>query len=85
MNQIKMMLLFTECAKKFIPDIDEVELDWQFRVNECDFDKNGPCCSDGALLDIFRKATYNKIDDAGLYRTIEHICMCYCYDINSIK
>lgn len=33
------MLLFTECAKKFIPDIDEVELDWQFRVNECDFFK----------------------------------------------
>ena len=81
MKQIEMMNLFIECSKKFFPDIDEIEMEWQFRVNECDFDKSGPCCSDGTLLNILKAATYNKIDENELYGTIEQICLLYCSEI----
>lgn len=85
MKQIEMMNLFIECSKKFFPDINETELEWQFRVNACDLDKNGPCCSDGTLLRIFKAATNNKIDENELYRTIEQICQLYCYEIQGNK
>ena len=81
MKEIDMYYTFIKCAKRFISDIDEEELDWQLRTHQCYFDDSGPCCSDATLLEVFREATFNKVDESELYAVIEKICMCYCNEI----
>ena len=85
MKEIDMPYTFIKCAKRFISDIDEEELDWQLRTHQCYFDDSGPCCSDATLLEVFREATFNKVDESELYAVIEKICMCYCDEIKSAR
>ena len=85
MKEIDMHYTFIKCAKRFISDIDEEELDWQLRTHQCYFDDSGPCCSDATLLEVFREATFNKVDESELYAVIEKICMCYCDEIKSAR
>ena len=85
MKEIDMHYTFIKCAKRFISDIDEEELDWQLRTHQCYFDDSGPCCSDATLLEVFREATFNKVDESELYAVIEKICMCYCNEIESAR
>jgi hypothetical protein len=85
MKEIDMHYTFIKCAKRFISDIDEEELDWQLRTHQCYFDDSGPCCSDATLLEVFRDATFNKVDESKLYAVIEKICMCYCNEIESAR
>lgn len=85
MKEIDMYYTFIKCAKRFISDIDEEELDWQLRTHQCYFDDSGPCCSDATLLEVFRDATFNKVDESKLYAVIEKICMCYCDEIKSAR
>lgn len=85
MKEIDMHYAFIKCAKRFIKDIDEEELDWQLRTHQCYFDDSGPCCSDATLLKVFREATFNKVDESELYAVIEKICMCYCNEIESAR
>lgn len=85
MKEIDMHYTFIKCAKRFISDIDEEELDWQLRTHQCYFDDSGPCCSDATLLKVFREATFNKTDESELYAVIEKICMCYCDEIKSAR
>ena len=85
MKEIDMHYTFIKCAKRFISDIDEEELDWQLRTHQCYFDDSGPCCSDATLLELFREATFNKVDESELYAVIEKICMCYCNEIESAR
>ena len=42
MKEIDMYYTFIKCAKRFISDIDEEELDWQLRTHQCNFDDSGP-------------------------------------------
>ena len=85
MKENDMYYTFIKCAKRFISDIDEEELDWQLRTHQCYFDDSGPCCSDATLLEVFREATFNKVDESELYAVIEKICMCYCNEIESAR
>ena len=85
MKEIDMHYTFIKCAKRFMSDIDEEELDWQLRTHQCYFDDSGPCCSDATLLEVFREATFNKVDESELYAVIEKICMCYCNEIESAR
>ena len=85
MKEVDMHYTFIKCAKRFISDIDEEELDWQLRTHQCYFDDSGPCCSDATLLAVFREATFNKTDESELYAVIEKICMCYCDEIESAR
>ena len=85
MKEIDMHYTFIKCAKRFMSDIDEEELDWQLRTHQCYCDDSGPCCSDATLLEVFREATFNKVDESELYAVIEKICMCYCNEIESAR
>lgn len=85
MKENDMHYTFIKCAKRFITCIDEEELDWQLRTHQCYFDDSGPCCSDATLLEVFREATFNKVDESELYAVIEKICMCYCNEIESAR
>ena len=83
MTELKMIYLFVEIAKNHIPDIDDTDLEYDLR--QISIDENGPICSDGQLLDIFKTATRNTLDDGLLYRTIERICMDYSERILNTK
>lgn len=75
MKQLQMLSLFIEISKEIIPEIDEIDLEYDIRHNQIDFDYSGPVCSDNKLLDIF-SGVINK-DDGELYQLIERICIEY--------
>ena len=76
MTSLKMIILFVEISKKYIPDIDDTSLEYDLR--QLEIDKSGPICSDSQLLDVFIEATQNKLTEGELYQTIEKICLEYC-------
>lgn len=75
-TEVEMINLFVKKAKRYIADLDDVGLEYDLR--QINIDEQGPVCSDHHLLQIFREATYHKIDDNTLYGLIEKICMEYC-------
>lgn len=76
MTELEMIDLFVGISKKYIPNLDDVGLEYDLR--QLGIDKSGPICSDGHLLDLFKEATYNELEENELYQTIEKICSEYC-------
>lgn len=76
MKAIEMIYLFVEISKKYIPNIDDTSLEYDLR--QLDMDNSGPICSDSHLLDIFKEATRDQLEENELYQIIEKICLEYC-------
>ena len=73
MNGIAKICKFEECAKKFIPNLDEIGLEYD--LLKYDIDEQGPICSDNTLLSIFRNNIHPSVSDNELYPLIEQICI----------
>lgn len=76
MTRREMLYLFIEISKKYIPSIDDIDLEYDLRKLE--IDKGGPICSDSHLLDIFKEATRDNQEENELYQAIEKICLEFC-------
>jgi len=83
MNGMSKVILFGECAKRFIPNLDEDGLEYD--LLKYDIDNQGPICSDSALLSAFRDNINPPIPDNDLYPIIEKVCMEFALEINSLN
>lgn len=75
MTELEMMQKFIDIAKQRFPELDETSLEYDLRV--CGIDRMGPCCSDYKLMEMFRLATDNKVDESILYIAVEEICVIF--------
>ena len=80
MNGIAKVCKFGECAKKFIPNLDEDGLEYD--LLKYDIDEQGPVCSDNTLLTIFQNNMNPSVSDSELYPIIEQICLEYAKEMN---
>ncbi len=79
MERIAKACKFAECAKKFIPNLDESGLEHD--LLKYDIDEQGPVCSDSALLSIFQNNTNPPVSKNELYPLIEQICFEYAMNM----
>lgn len=73
MNQFKLLELFCKSAKKFMPEIDEVDL--EYNLLKYQIDELGVNCSDGALLQAFEGLTDRGQNE--IYQLLEQIYLDY--------
>ena len=81
MNGIAKVCKFGECAKRFIPNLDENGLEYD--LLKYDIDDQGPVCSDSTLLSVFRNNINPSMPDNELYSVIEKVCLEYTMEMSS--
>lgn len=79
-TKTKLNELFVKCAKEVIPTINEAGIEYCMRY--CDIDEEGPVCSDGELMNIFRKNLSVYINDNELYGLVWKVCYTFVCRIN---
>ena len=82
MNGISKVILFGECAKRYIPNLDEDGLEYD--LLKYDIDDQGPICSDSVLLSAFRDNIDPPIPYNDLYSIIEKVCMEFAMEMKSL-
>jgi hypothetical protein len=83
MRGISKVVKFGECAKRFIPNLDEDGLEYD--LLKYDIDDQGPICSDSVLLSAFRDNIDPPILENDLYAIIEKVCMEYAMEMRSLN
>ena len=83
MKGLSKVIKFGECAKRFIPNLDEDGLEYD--LLKYDIDDRGPICSDSVLLSAFRDNIDPPISENDLYAIIEKICMEFATEMSSLN